>query len=96
MAFMPPPGPPGQQQMQQLPPPPSFTPPQPVSAFAVDPGAISGCLFRNTFVWPRFGFGFWFYPTFVGRNSVSGFRWNGRTWMFTGISLRQIETFTCF
>ena len=32
-------------------PPPSHTPQESVSAFAVDPGAIRGCLYRFTFVW---------------------------------------------
>ncbi|NIK75027.1 hypothetical protein FHS15_000125 [Paenibacillus castaneae] len=63
--------------------------------FAVDPRAISGCLFRNTFVWLNNGDRFWFFPTFVGRNSVSGFRFFGGTWRFFGIDLRQISSFTC-
>ncbi|WP_058304147.1 hypothetical protein [Gorillibacterium timonense] len=95
MAFMPPQGPQG---MQQAPtsPPPQFTPQQPAAtAFAVDPGAISGCLFRYTFIWPRFGNGFWFFPTFVGRTSVAGFRWTGRTWVYSGLDLRFIQSFTC-
>ncbi|AJY75124.1 hypothetical protein [Paenibacillus beijingensis] len=96
MAFMPPLGPQGMQQPPASP-PPQFAPPKPaVSAFAVDPGAIAGCLFRNTFVWLRNGNTFWFYPTFVGRTSVAGFRWTGRFWVYSGIDLRQIETFTCF
>lgn len=96
MAFTPPQGPQGIQQPPTAP-PPQFAPQQPqTSTFAVDPGAISGCLFRNTYVWPRTGNGFWFYPTFVGRTSVSGFRWNGRMWVYSGISLRSIESFTCF
>ncbi|MDG0809154.1 transporter [Cohnella rhizosphaerae] len=63
---------------------------------AVDPGAIRGCLYRNTYIWLNNGQGFWFYPTFVGRTSVSGFRWNGFFWMFSGVSLDRIESFTCF
>ncbi|MBB3111664.1 hypothetical protein FHS18_003732 [Paenibacillus phyllosphaerae] len=99
MAFMPPQGPQGPQQPPTAP-PPQMTPPQPmsqqgVSSFAVDPGGIRGCLFRNTYIWPRFGNGFWFYPTFVGRTSVAGYRWNGRFWAYSGISLRSIESFTC-
>ncbi|MDQ8733217.1 hypothetical protein [Paenibacillus sp. LHD-38] len=89
----------GQQGMMGAPtaPPPSFTPQQPSqSLFAVDPGAISGCLFRNTFVWLANGQSFWFFPVFVGRNSVAGFRWFGRSWMYMGIDLRQINSFTCF
>ncbi|WP_136607772.1 MULTISPECIES: transporter [Paenibacillus] len=96
MAFMPPFGPQGQQQAPASP-PPQFTPPMPAaSTFAVDPGAISGCLFRNTYVWLVGGSGFWFYPVFVGRTSVAGFRWNGFFWMYSGVDLRQIQSFTCF
>ena len=80
-------------------PPPSFVPAQTqsqqVSTFAVDPGSIRCCLFRFTYVWLRNRQQFWFYPIFVGRQSVSGFRWNGFMWVFFGVSLRQIESFTC-
>jgi len=77
-------------------PPPSFVPTQQVEAFAVDPGGIARCLFRYTYVWLRGFEQFWFYPTFVGRNSVSGYRWTGFRWVYFGISLRQIQSFTCF
>ncbi|RAR44419.1 transporter [Paenibacillus sp. MDMC362] len=96
MAFMPPQGPQGPQQ-GPLSPPPTTIPQQPLaSVFAVDPGAITGCLFRFTYIWPRFGPGFWFFPTFVGRTSVAGFRWTGRRWVFSGFDLRRIESFTCY
>ncbi|MGG1677405.1 collagen-like protein [Neobacillus sp. NRS-1170] len=93
-----PPGFPGSQ-IPQAPtaPPPSFIPQQAVaSPFAVDPGAIRLCLFRNTFIWLYNGEGFWFYPIFVGPRSVAGFRWNGRSWMIFGIDTRRIASFTCF
>lgn len=78
-------------------PPPSFVPTQTQQpgTFAVDPGSIRGCLFRFTYVWLRNFQQFWFYPTFVGRTSVSGFRWTGFRWVFFGISLQQIQSFTC-
>ncbi|MFD1176365.1 transporter [Paenibacillus puldeungensis] len=96
MAFMPP-----QQGAQGLQgptsPPPQFTPQQPqATTFAVDPGAIAGCRLRFTYVWLRNGDSFWFYPTFVGRTSVAGYRWNGFFWMYAGLDLRQITSFTCF
>ncbi|MDO7906787.1 transporter [Paenibacillus sp. JX-17] len=92
------PGPgPGPGSQQPSSPPPSFIPPKPLtSVYAVDPGAIAGCLFRNTFVWLRNGQRFWFYPVFVGRNSVAGFRWNGFFWTYLGVDLNQIESFTCY
>lgn len=97
----PPQGPPpfggggGGQQISPPGPPPSFTPSQGVQTFAVDAGAIQGCLFRFTYVWLRRD-AFWFFPTFIGRRSVSGFRWNGRRWAYYGIDLRHIQSFQCF
>ncbi|WP_420488672.1 transporter [Paenibacillus arenosi] len=97
--MMPPPPGPGQGPQgpgQQVPaaPPPPFVPQ--MSPLAIDPGAISRCLFRNTYVWLRNGDSFWFFPTFVGRTSVSGFRFFRGRWMFFGVDLRQIVSFTCF
>jgi hypothetical protein len=88
--------PPGQGQGGGPPntPPPSYVPAQ-TQTFAVDPGGIRRCLFRFTYVWLRGFQQFWFYPTFVGRNSVSGYRWTGFRWVYFGISLRQIQSFTC-
>ena len=76
-------------------PPPSHTPHEQVSAFAVDPGAIRGCLYRFTFVWLNNGRSFWFYPTFVGRDSVAGYRWRGFRWVYYGTDLRRIRSFRC-
>ncbi len=77
-------------------PPPGITPEQPqFQALAVDPGAIRGCLYRFTFVWLRRS-SFWFYPVFVGRESVAGYRWNGRRWVYFGIDLDRIQSFQCF
>ena len=88
---------PGQQ--QQGPPtsaPPNFTPQQnQFQTFAIDPGAIRGCLFRFTYIWLRRD-AFWFYPVFVGRNSVAGYRWRRNRWVFFGIDLEQIQSFQCF
>ncbi|MCT2536873.1 hypothetical protein NC661_16610 [Aquibacillus koreensis] len=95
----PPPTAPGQGTQAGPPtsPPPTNVPlqTQQVETFAVDPGGIRRCLFRFTYVWLRGFQQFWFYPTFVGRNSVSGYRWNGFRWVYFGISLQQIQSFTC-
>ncbi|PLT29782.1 hypothetical protein CUU66_11275 [Peribacillus deserti] len=95
----PPFGPPGQGQQAGPPsaPPPSYIPAQTqqAQAFAVDPGSIRRCLFRYTYVWLRNREQFWFYPIFLGRTSISGYRWTGFRWVYFGISLRQIESFTC-
>ncbi|UYG93561.1 hypothetical protein [Cytobacillus firmus] len=90
-------GGPGGQEGPPSSPPPSFTPQmQQVSTFAVDPGAIRGCLFRYTYVWLQNGNSFWFYPTFVGRTSVAGWRWRNWRWTYYGTDLRRIRSFQCF
>lgn len=88
----------GQQQQGPSSPPPNFIPEYSVQPFAVDPGAIRRCLFRFTYVWLSRRESFWFFPTFVGRNSVAGFRWNERRrrWQYFGIDLDRIDSFTCF
>lgn len=91
---------PRQPQMMQPPSsPPTTTPQMPQSAqmgtYAVDPFAIKGCLFRYTYIWMKGGNQFWLWPVYVGRTSVSGFRWTGRRWVYTGIDLNRIEMFTC-
>jgi len=78
-------------------PPPAFIPQMPpIGAFAVDPRAISNCLFRFTYIWPYQLRPFWFYPTFVGPRSVAGYRCNGFSWNYFGIDLREIQSFQCF
>ncbi|WP_164214443.1 hypothetical protein [Virgibacillus sp. YIM 98842] len=77
-------------------PPPPFVPQQSqFQTFAVDPGGIRGCLFRFTYIWATRD-AFWFYPTFVGRNSIAGFRWQGNRWVYFGIDLNRIQSFQCF
>ncbi|MBB5171903.1 hypothetical protein [Texcoconibacillus texcoconensis] len=79
-------------------PPPAFSPSQPaeVGVFAVDPGAIRRCMFRYTYVWLTNREQFWFYPVFVGRTSIAGYRWTGFSWVYFGIDLRRISSFQCF
>ncbi|WP_246110925.1 hypothetical protein [Sporosarcina luteola] len=83
---------------------PTAPPPNQIPAYPnqqmlrVDPGGIRGCLFRYTYVWTSRRNGFWFFPTFVGRTSVAGFRWRSsrRRWEYFGIDLNRIDQFTCF
>ncbi|SEH95775.1 hypothetical protein SAMN05192559_10679 [Halobacillus karajensis] len=82
----------------QLPPPPESTPSaQGASLFAVDPGSLYGCLYRYTWMRLVNGRAFWFYPVFIGRTSVAGYRWQRRRrrWVYTGFDTRQIASFQC-
>lgn len=64
---------------------------------AVDPGAIRRCLNQVTHVRLENGQRFWFFPTFVGRRSVAGYRWRSRQhrWEYFGIDLEEIQSFSC-
>ncbi|WP_379968640.1 transporter [Ectobacillus sp. sgz5001026] len=93
--------PPGGGSMQAGPPqspPPATIPPKPqLTTYAVDPGAIRRCLYRYTYVWLTTGRNFWFYPVFLGRDSIAGYRWSPSRyrWMYAGYDLRMIEHFEC-
>ncbi|MFC0270692.1 transporter [Metabacillus herbersteinensis] len=80
-------------------PPPSTIPPeqQGFGAYAVDPGGIRGCLYNFTFIRLNNGRSFWYFPTFVGRNSIAGYRWRPRQfrWVYFGIDLDSIRSFSC-
>jgi hypothetical protein len=76
-------------------PPPSFIPHETVGVYAVDPGGIRHCLYRYTYIWLNNGRSFWFYPTYVGRTSIAGYRWRGNHWQYYGMDLRQIRSFSC-
>jgi len=96
---VPPSGQPGVQPGDQLTPPgrpPSVTPERPVGVFAVDPGAIRRCRYKFTYLWLENGQEFWAYLIFVGRRSISGFRWIGFRWVYFGTDLRNIDSFVCY
>ncbi|WP_328018928.1 hypothetical protein [Heyndrickxia sporothermodurans] len=65
------------------------------SVYAVDPGAFKGCLHRYTRVRLRNGQRFWFYPTFIGRTSVAGYRWINNRWRYEGMDTNRIVSFNC-
>ncbi|MBY0123379.1 transporter [Bacillus sp. S/N-304-OC-R1] len=86
----------GQQGGPPSTPPPAFTPQmQQVTPFAVDPGAIRRCLNRFTYIWLNTGRSFWFYPVFVGRTSIGGWRWRRNRWVYFGTELNSIRSFQC-
>ncbi|MFJ7752187.1 hypothetical protein ACQKGI_12365 [Peribacillus muralis] len=65
---------------------------------AMDSGSLKGCLYQNTYVWLRNGRSFWFYPTYVGYNSVAGYRWrkSQQRWSYYGTDASEIQAFRCF
>lgn len=60
------------------------------------PDRLRRCLNRFTFMWLINGNNFWFYPVFIGRQHVEGFRWRNGRWIYDSINLRRILFFRCF
>lgn len=54
------------------------------------------CVNSFTFIWLINGNSFWFYPTFVDRQFVIGFRWRRNHWEFDRINVNRIIFFRCF
>jgi hypothetical protein len=75
-------------------PPPAFSPPIP--AWQQGPSGMRYCLFRNTYIWLRNGNSFWFFPTFVGRNIINGYRWRRSGWTFHVINPNNVRSYQCF
>ncbi|MDP4178512.1 MAG: transporter [Bacillota bacterium] len=83
-------------------PPPKNVPHEPqgkqfgAETYAVDAGSIRRCMFTYVYIWPRRGPGFWAWITYVGRRSISGYRWSGNRWRYFGMDLREIRSFQCY
>lgn len=79
-------------------PPPAHTPrPQEgASLHAVSPGSIRPCTYRYVYIWLENGRSFWAWLTNVDRRTATGWRWDGRRWVYFGIDLRRIESFVCY
>ena len=75
--------------------PPAYVPKAAPGLRAVDPGSISHCLYSFTYLWLNNRQQFWFFPTFVGRRSVAGYRWMHNNWVYMGFDLRLIDSFFC-
>ena len=60
---------------------------------AVNARSASGCVGRHTYIWLKSGGGFWLYPTYSGKRSLSGYRWTPKGWVFSGVILDWIDFF---
>ncbi|SEO13941.1 hypothetical protein SAMN04488134_10478 [Amphibacillus marinus] len=56
---------------------------------------IRRCLFTNTYIWLNNGQQFWYFPTFVTRQRISGFRWGRLGWVYHSINPNQVWSFQC-
>ena len=81
-------------------PPPSMVPAKPFSVgiqpTAVSPGSIRPCRFQFVYIWLDNGRSFWAWLINVDSRTATGFRWNGRRWVYFGVSLKRIDFFECF
>ena len=74
--------------------PPSFRPVEP-RGIRIAPVVMQSCIFNFMYVWLRNGFEFWMYPTFVGLNSVFGYRYSFLGWIYTELDFSKIRSYFC-
>lgn len=67
-----------------------------LSTKAIESGAIRPCKYRYVYIWLRNGMSFWAWLNYVGRKSISGWRWTGYRWVYFGMDLRRIDSFICY
>ena len=70
-------------------PPPKVKPKKPRNSYIID------CQYSYTYVWPKHGKSFWFYPTSIGYGEISGYKWTGRKWTFYGFDSESIDEVAC-
>lgn len=63
---------------------------------SVSPNSISFCLYKFTYIWETSGRSYWAYLLNVDKQSASGFRWLGRTWVYFGVDLKKVDSFVCY
>ncbi|MBR0597599.1 hypothetical protein [Sinanaerobacter chloroacetimidivorans] len=83
-----------QNQWSSTMPPPDRNIPYPVRQMG-DPG-LKHCINQMTYIWLKNGNEFWFYPTFVGRQTMLGFRWRRMGWTRDRVNIKNIRSFQCF
>lgn len=71
-------------------PPPKTKPKKPKVSYIID------CMHQYTYVWPKHGKPFWFYPTRIEQGEVSGYRWDGKKWVFYGFGEKSISQVACY
>ena len=62
---------------------------------SIDPGALRGCLYRDTYIRLVNRSSFWFHPTYIDYVSTTGYKWTGAVWIPWGTDLDQIISFQC-
>jgi len=76
-------------------PPPSTIPKQQPGSLSIDPGALRGCLYRDTYLRLVNRTSFWFHPTYIDYFTTTGFKWDGYAWIPWRIDLDRIISFQC-
>lgn len=67
-----------------------------VNSKAVSANSIRFCLYKYTYIWENNGKSYWAFLLNINRNTISGFRWFRRNWVYFGLDLKRIDSFVCY
>lgn len=59
------------------------------------PSTVLPCQYRLTYIWLNNNLGFWSKPIIINQNFVICWIWNGNSWNYSKLELRDIDTFIC-
>ncbi|MBQ6819670.1 MAG: hypothetical protein IJO26_00055 [Clostridium sp.] len=63
---------------------------------AVNPGTISFCLYKFTYIWEKGNKSYWAFLLNVDNRSISGLRWFRGTWVYFGLDIKKVDSFVCY
>ena len=79
-----------------IPPPrPPISPPPDAPPIYPTGTTLPACLFAYTYVWPKNGSPFWYYPLYLERFTAVGYRWTGLSWSFYVFDLSTVAGVAC-
>lgn len=58
-------------------------------------GSIRNCVNRFAYIWLLDDQDFWAWISYVSRNTVYGYRWNGQSWVYFSARINGIDAFMC-
>ena len=56
---------------------------------------IAPCILKSTYLWLKNGASFWAHIGYVGRHSISGWKYTGGQWSHFHLRLNEIKNFIC-
>ncbi|MDR0958226.1 MAG: hypothetical protein LBM16_03340 [Clostridiales bacterium] len=75
--------------------PPIYAPSEQNSHAFIGANSMRSCLGNYAYVWLKSGESFWLYVTYIGRQSIYGYKWTYFGWAYSAVNVFMIRRFFC-